>query len=248
MSHIYISFKGIVDNVNKPVDSTDVERMGFSTIDICVLDKDTVKEFMMNDPDLCSEMMNHFNIFYKCIVGNGIKIRIGNNNMHGYNKYVDARGFPGIAGDILMFAETINDEDLEVGIDTHMAIMLTESILEKRGMSLIDCFIHASRKKENMRIKLNKYVHMTKKSNKYTEEVLQEVVSNGNTIYSPDDSSDIVCCEITCSMCGSCKPTEKVFVDCDCERATYCSEECKSKGWRSHSKHVHKGKMTHTDT
>jgi len=218
--------------------------MGFETRDICVLDKNTVATFMDSNPKIFSDMLkNVFGHFHENIIGKGIRICIGNNNTNGYNIYTNTRGYFGVYGDIIIFAENIVDEELEIGIDTNMAIMVAEAILESRGKSLVDCFIHTSRRQENIRIKLNKYMQRTKRSNRYTEEILAKIVSKGEMIYSPDDSDNILYCEITCSTCGSCKPSEDEFIVCGCERAVYCSEGCRLNGWRNHSKNVHMGVM-----
>jgi len=244
MSHIYISVKGVIDDHNTSLGSIDVERMGFDTQSICIIDKNTIGDFMYKNKQISSDMSENHEKFYNDIHNKGIHISFGCNNYDNYNKYMETRGFPGVIGDVIIFAETIDEENLEIGIDTNISIMLAEAILEGRGKRFIDCLIHTSRKKENSRIKLNRYVKETTKYNTYTEKVLNRILEKGELVHAPDDSSDIICCEITCSRCGSCKPTGEEFITCECGRAIYCDESCQFKGWRSHSKHVHTGKMS----
>jgi len=239
MSHIYIAMKSKwVTYTPGSLGALGAMKLGYTVNPIAWMSPETIQQYILKHPSHFIELRESEKDFSEHVATNGLYIMCGNNNIGGCeNEHMSHRGYHDLIGDVVFFAETIGHTGYREPVDTNMAMILVESILESRGKNMIDCMVHEFRRTDNHRVKLDKYVNKTKQSGDYSQEALDYVSSRGRLVIAPDDSDDIPFCELSCVACGGYENPQSV--SCECMRATYCNESCRKMNWAFHSKYIH---------
>lgn len=239
MSHIFIETRSKwATYFDGNLGGIEARKMGYHIHPIVWMSPESIQQYMLNYPSYFSNLNLDEKDFSENVAVKGIHIMCGNNYRGGYeNEHMSLRGYHDLIGDVVFFAETIGSDAHRDPIDTNMSMILVEAILSVRGKTLVDCMVHEFRRRDNHRVKLNKYVNKTKMTTEFSDSVLASVLSRGRLVVSPDDSPDIQSCELSCVTCGSYEKVDSMT--CECMRATYCNEKCRMQNWGFHCKFIH---------